>query len=51
MYGVYKKSPGGVKEHIRVFKNEIDAADFCDQHGWELRDENGFLWELDYAEV
>ena len=52
MWGVYKVSPGGVKgDYIAVFKNEIDAADYCDVHGWNYLDENRFEWNLDYREV
>lgn len=51
MFVVFKKSPGGCRINIRVFEHEIDAADYCDVRGWELKDENGFLWELDYRGV
>lgn len=52
MFAVYKVSPGGVKgDYIRVFENEIDAADYCDVHGWHYLDENRFEWNLDYREV
>jgi hypothetical protein len=51
MFVVYKKSPGGCRVNIMVFEHEIEAADWCDQQGWELQDENGFVWDLDYREV
>ena len=50
MFGVFKKS-GEDREFIAVFENEIDAADYCDVRDWEMRDEDGFLWGLDYCEV
>lgn len=50
MFAVYKKS-GKCRIDIAVFEHEIDAADFCDVRGWELTDENGFVWDLDYREV
>lgn len=53
MFAVYMVSPGGVKgDYIRVFENEIDAADFCDVRGWEWCDpDTRFVWNLDYMEV
>ena len=52
MYAVYKESAGGVKHFLQLFTNELDAADFCDVHGWEWCDEETrFVWSLDYCEV
>lgn len=51
MFVVYMCSPGGVRHNLRLFEHEIDAADFCDIHGWEWTDGNGFVWSLDYREV
>ena len=51
MFVVYRESAGGCRVDMMLFEHEIDAADFCDQRGWELTDENGFVWDLDYREV
>lgn len=51
MFVVFKRSPGGCRGFIRFFEHEIDAADYCDVRDWELLDENGFLWDLDYCEA
>lgn len=51
MFVVYIMSGGGCRHNIAVFENEIDAADYCDARGWELVDENRFVWHLDYEEV
>ena len=47
---VYKKSPSGCIINVCDFDCEVDAIDFCDRNGWELTDENEFVWELDYKE-
>ena len=47
MYATYKKS-GDKKYYIRLYVEEIEAADWCDVHDWELIDEDGTRWELDY---
>ena len=51
MYAVYIELAGGVKHFLQLFTNELDAADFCDVHGWEYCDKNRFVWSLDYCEV
>ena len=51
MFVVYIESAGGVRHDLRVFENEIDAADYCDIHDWTWIDENRFQWKLDYREV
>lgn len=50
MYGVFIDR-GDWHDFIRVFEHEIDAADFCDVRDWELVDDDGVRWKLDYCEV
>lgn len=35
-----------VKERMFVTDNEGQARKFCEDNGWELKDENGFVWSL-----
>lgn len=50
MSGVFKYCDDQM-EFIMVFEYEIDAADYCDSRNWELVDEDGTVWNLDYMEV
>ncbi len=49
-FAVYKCSQNA---RLRLFiaDSEKDAEDFCQQHHWELTDENNFVWDLDYREI
>ena len=49
-YEVYKYSHN-VKKRIIVTDSEEQARKFCEDNGWELKDENDFLWSLDYREA
>ena len=37
------------KEAVAEFETEREAEDFCESCGWEMADENGFVWNLDYT--
>lgn len=40
-----------VKERMFVTENEEQAKQFCEDHGWVWKDENDFVWSLDYREA
>lgn len=46
---VYKYS-NGTKHVLFTADDEGEAKSFCVENGWELMDENGFVWGLDYEE-
>lgn len=35
MFVVYLESTGGVKKHFTQFDTEVEAIQFCEDHGWE----------------
>lgn len=39
------------KERIFVAGNKEQAEEFCADHNWEWKDENDFVWGLDYCEA
>lgn len=49
-FEVYKCS-----QHARfqlfVTESEKSAKNFCEQNHWQLVDENGFVWDLDYCRI
>lgn len=47
VYGYSQK----LKRQMLVADNEEQAKQFCEDHGYEWRDENGFIWDLDYGEA
>jgi len=49
-FAVYKCSQDA-KLRLLVTDSEENARDFCEQHHWELTDENNFVWSLDYCEI
>ncbi len=49
-FAVYKCSQNA-RLLLFVADSEKDAKDFCEQHHWELTDENNFVWGLDYREI
>lgn len=49
-YEVYKYSQKA-KFPLFVACTEESAKQFCESHGWEWKDENDFLWNLDYREL
>ena len=51
MFTVYIKSAGNVKRYFTEFKTEAEAKDFCIENNWEYKDENDFVWGLDYEET
>ena len=40
-----------VKKRIFVTGSEEQAKQFCEDNNWEWRDENEFVWDLDYREI
>lgn len=34
-----------------VTESEKSAKNFCEQNRWQLMDENGFVWDLDYCRI
>lgn len=49
-FAVYRCSQ---KTRFQMFvtDSEEQARQFCESHGWEWKDENDFLWSLDYREL
>lgn len=47
---VYIESAFGVKNVLFTAANEDEAYAFCNEHRWEWKDENGFVWDLDYVD-
>ena len=49
---VYRKSPNGrCRLCIAEFATEKEAVDFCNYYEWEIVDENGFGWDLEYEQA
>ena len=48
-YKVILVSPGGVKHDFIHDLTEEEAIAFCEEKGWEMPDENEFVWNLDYV--
>lgn len=40
-----------VEERMFVTDSEEKARQFCEDNGYELKDENDFVWSLDYREA
>jgi hypothetical protein len=49
-YNVYMESQG-VRYLLASFEDSTEAVEFCEAHNWSLTDENGFVWDLDIAEI
>lgn len=49
-YTCYIESPGGVKIPVYYAESFAEAWDFCNDHHWSWRDENNFVWDLDFVE-
>lgn len=49
-FTVYKYSQNA-KFQLFDTDNEEDARKFCEEHQWEMTDENNFVWNLDYCEI
>ena len=49
-FEVYRYSHN-VKKRIFIAGSEEQAKQFCEDHGYEWKDENDFLWSLDYREA
>ena len=49
-YPVYLVSEGGTKKEFTVCDTEQEAKDFCDNYDWEYKDENDFVWGMEYDE-
>lgn len=43
-------STGWIRKDYVTGLTEQEAIDFCDENGWKFRDENGFVWDMDYIE-
>ena len=50
-YNVYIQSGGDARYLIATFEDSAEAVEFCEAHNWSLTDENGFVWDLDIAEI
>lgn len=46
----YIESAFGVKIPIYHAESFADAWSFCNERGWCFRDENNFVWDLDFVE-
>lgn len=49
-FAVYRYSQK-VKSQMFIADSEEQAKQFCESHSWEWKDENDFLWNLDYREL
>ncbi len=49
-FAVYRNAQN-LKQQMFIADNEGQARQFCEDHGWEWKDENDFLWSLDYREL
>ena len=50
MFTVYRNS-NATKVDIADFDTKQEAVDFCDYYGWEVVDENCFVWDLTIEET
>ena len=46
-FTVVMQSAGGCEKDLYHFDSFARALNFCTDHQWELKDENGFVWELE----
>lgn len=49
-FAVYKCSQNARLQLFTVNSGE-DAQNFCEEHQWQLTDENGFVWDLDHNKI
>lgn len=49
-FAVYRCSQNA-RFQMFIADSEGQARKFCEDHSWEWKDENGFLWSLDYREL
>lgn len=49
MYKVYMRAMS-VEYLMAEFETEQEAVDFCEAYGWEVKDENEFVWDMDIDE-
>lgn len=49
-FAIYKCSQNARLQLFTVNSGE-DAHNFCEEHQWQLTDENGFVWDLDYNKI
>lgn len=49
-YPVYLSSGQGTKKLFSVCETEQEAKDLCSLYNWEYKDENDFVWEMEYDE-
>lgn len=49
-YAVYKCSQS-LKIQLSIADSEEQARKLCEKLNWKYKDENGFVWNLDYNEV
>ncbi len=40
-----------VSYEMAEFETEQEAIDFCEAYGWEVKDENEFVWGMTIEEV
>ena len=48
MFTVFIESAGGTKRYLASFDTELEAESFCNDYNWEYKDENEFVWDMDY---
>ena len=49
-FTVYIESAYGVKYPIYQAESFAEAFDYCSEKGWCYKDNNGYLWDLDFTE-
>ncbi len=50
MFVVYRNSEGGTKVDHMGYNDYNKALECCEAWGWEMPDENGFVWYLTIEE-
>ena len=49
-FAVYRCSQK-VRERMFIAGSKEQARQFCENHNWQWKDENDFVWKLDYSEA
>lgn len=50
MYRIFKTAQT-CKKTVFETENETEALQFCEINQWQLTDEHGFVWDLEYEEI
>ena len=43
-------SMGGTRQDMYTGLTEQEAIDICEEYGWEVSPDGGYVWDLDYIE-